>query len=236
VRRLVICAFALVLIAVFGWLSYTTYILWRDPDTLPIKHVQVEGPFRYVSRSALEQAVLPFVQNGFLHVDVIALKKRVLEFPAVKEARIMRVWPDKLWIEVVEHHFVARWRNPSTQQIWLVSEEGVTLPISPNEADNSLFLLIGPVAQIQRLLQISQQIDKKLTTIGLHLTELELDRRHALQAKLDNETWLILGRDTTLARVQRFVQIYEKLTPKISGKMSYIDLRYTNGIAVKIDK
>lgn len=235
-RRLVICVVALILILTFGWLSYTTYVLWRDPNTLPVKKVQVEGHFRYISRATLEQAVLPFVENGFLHVDVVALRKRLLEFLPVKDVRIVRIWPDKLWMEVVEHHFVARWREPTTQSIWLVNDKGVALPISPNASDNALLLLIGSSTQIKRLLQISQEIEGKLAPIGLHIKELKIDKRYALQAKLDNEIELILGRDTALARVQRFAQVYEKLTPKISGKMSYIDLRYTNGIAVKIDK
>lgn len=235
-RRLVICALLVVLTGALGWLSYTTYILWKDPDTLPIEKVQVEGSFRYVDRGELEKAVLPFVQNGFLHVDVAALQERLLEFPAVKEVHIVRIWSDKIWIEVVEHHFSARWRSLGTQEVGLLSNEGVIVLISPNEVDSTLPLLIAPATQAKYVLDLSQQMKTKLATVGLHLNELKLDRRHALQATLDNEIRLILGRETTLTRLARFVEVYKNLKPKIPGKMSYIDLRYTNGIAVKFDK
>lgn len=234
-RRLVICALLVVLTSALGWLAYTTYALWRDPDTLPIEKVQVEGTFRYVNRAELEEAVLPFVQNGFLHVDVVALKERLEVFPAVKEVRIVRIWSDKLWIEVIEHQFIARWRGLGSQEVGLLSDEGVIVAIPPNEADSAMPLLIAPATQAKYVLDLSRQMTTKLATVGLHLSELKLDRRHALQAKLDNEVRLILGRETTLTRLQRFVEVYENLKPKISGKMSYIDLRYTNGIAVKFD-
>ena len=235
-RRLIITVIVLILIAASAWLSYTTYLLWHDPNTLPITRVQVEGPFRYVSRGTIEQQVLPYVQHGFLHVDVGVLRQKLLEDPSVKEVGIVRIWPDKLWIEVYEHRFVARWHETDSAQDWLVTDEGQVMSVTPTPEDAALPRLTGPALQTKPLLQLMQQIDKKLTGLNLHVIELAQDPRHAIKAKLSNDVWLFLGRESPLTRVQRFVQVYEKLTPTILGKMNYIDLRYTNGIAVKIDK
>jgi len=235
VRRVIISAFVLVLIVSSGWLSYTTYTLWNDPSTLPIERVQVEGTFRYISRKSIEEQVLPFVQNGFLHVDVAALRMQLLKNQAVKEVRIIRVWPNKIGIDVIEHHFLAQWKEASTQRIGMISEEGIVVEIAPNETDRSLPLLISPPGQIKPLLHTMQQINEKLETINLALTQLTVDQRHALKVTLNNDVTLFLGRESTINRTERFIQIYEKLIPKISGKINYIDLRYTNGIAVKID-
>lgn len=217
-------------------ISYSAYSVWQDPDLLPIKRVQVEGSFNYVSQQEITQKVLPFVQNGFLKVDVSAVREALMADQALKEVRIVRIWPDALWIEALEHHFVARWRDPVTQKLALLTSEGNIVEISPNANDATLPLVICSNSQVKSVLVMLTELNTVFKEINTQVIELALDERHALTAKLDNEWVLFLGKDSSLSRAQRLVGSYEKLISKITGKINYIDLRYTNGIAVKMDK
>ena len=78
---------------------------WRklmDPQTLPVKQVQLEAPFQHVSRDELYQVLQPVAKGGFFSVDVEAVTKAVETLPWVESASVQRVWPDALHVTVLE--------------------------------------------------------------------------------------------------------------------------------------
>jgi cell division protein FtsQ len=51
--------------------------------------------------------------------------------------------------------------------------------------------------------------------------------------KLDDGTVLELGRDNLESRLSAFVAAYERTVARLPRPATYIDLRYTNGFAVR---
>jgi cell division protein FtsQ len=77
-------------------------------------------------------------------VDVAAIRRRLLQFGWVKDARVSRRLPDMLVIDIVERTPAALWQ--SRGQLALIDSEGVVLDRVPINKMPDLPLVIGPGA------------------------------------------------------------------------------------------
>ena len=77
-------------------------------------------------------------------VDVAGIRRRLLGYGWVKDARISRRLPDTLVIDIVERKPAALWQNQG--QLALIDGEGVVLDRVPVDKMPDLPLLIGPGA------------------------------------------------------------------------------------------
>ena len=77
-------------------------------------------------------------------VDVSEIRRRLLQFGWVKDARVSRRLPDALVIDIVERTPAALWQNQG--RLALIDNEGVTLDRVPVDKMPDLPLLIGPGA------------------------------------------------------------------------------------------
>ncbi|MEO7602640.1 MAG: cell division protein FtsQ/DivIB [Sphingomicrobium sp.] len=80
-------------------------------------------------------------------VDVGAIRRKLLHYGWVKDARVLRRLPDTLVIDIVERRPAALWQNKG--QLALIDAEGVVLDRVPVDRMPDLPLLIGPGANRQ---------------------------------------------------------------------------------------
>jgi cell division protein FtsQ len=80
-------------------------------------------------------------------VDVGAIRRKLLRYGWVKDARVLRRLPDTLVIDIVERRPTALWQNKG--QLALIDAEGVVLDRVPIDRMPDLPLLIGPGANRQ---------------------------------------------------------------------------------------
>jgi cell division protein FtsQ len=80
-------------------------------------------------------------------VDVAAIRRRLLQFGWVEDARVSRRLPDSLVIDIVERKPAALWQDK--QQLALIDAQGVVLDRVPVDKMPDLPLLIGPGANAQ---------------------------------------------------------------------------------------
>jgi cell division protein FtsQ len=80
-------------------------------------------------------------------VDVAAIRRRLLQFGWVKDARVSRRLPDTLVIDIVERQPAALWQDK--QRLALIDAQGVVLDRVPVDQMPDLPLLIGPGANAQ---------------------------------------------------------------------------------------
>jgi len=60
-----------------------------------------------------------------------------------------------------------------------------------------------------------------------------MSQRRAWQLWLDNGLLLVLGRERSEARLERFVAVYHDTIGRLPWQPSYVDLRYDNGFALR---
>jgi len=202
-----------------GWL--------KDPNSLPLQVVRIEGDFVYLDRHALELVVADEVRGGFFTVDVETVRTAVRALPWVDEVAVRRVWPDTLRIWVVEQVPLARWGKNG-----LVNVRGEGFRPAGDELPAGLPLLEGPEGTEQEMMRRYLELQRKLDPLELKVARLRQDARGAWLSEFDNGTLVELGNRDLLVRMDRFLRLYPRLKATGRGEPVQVDLRYTNGLVV----
>ena len=135
-----------------------------------VKSVDVQGIKRMDPRPVYEIA-LDQKTTAMPLVDVTDIRKRLLEFGWVKDARVSRRFPDTLVIDIVERTPAALWQDED--RLTLIDAEGVVLDRVPVAQMPDLPLLIGKGANGQ-----AGPLDQLLAKVP------------ALKAQLVSATWV----------------------------------------------
>ena len=75
----------------------------------PVRSFVIDGPFQRVSAVEVQQAAIGALKGGFVSADLDRIRKAVEALVWVDRARIQRLWPDRIGIEIVEQQAAARW-------------------------------------------------------------------------------------------------------------------------------
>ena len=199
-----------------------------QPGTLPIKRVQVAGEFHYLDQKDLYAAMGDLASGGFFNVDVHAVKIAAESLPWVDSASVRRIWPDTLRVEVTEQVPLARWEKTK-----VVNVRGEVFQPSLVGLPETLPEFVGPEGTAEKVAENYQKFSQHLATVGLAIGELRLTERRAWDLRLDNGLQLMLGRTATSERLDRFVVAYPQVLGEKVSQVKSVDLRYTNGFAVR---
>ena len=135
-----------------------------------VKRVDIQGIRRMDPRPVYDIA-LDQKTTAMPLLDVSDIRKRLLEFGWVKDARVSRRFPDTLVIDIVERTPAALWQDED--RLTLIDAEGVVLDRVPVAQMPDLPLLIGKGANAQ----------------AVPLERL-LEKAPALKAQLVSATWV----------------------------------------------
>jgi len=199
------------------------------PDTMPLRAVQIDGEFIHVSSADIRVAMAEFADHGFVYVDTDQVKKKIESLPWVRTASVYRVWPDSLRVGVTEYQAVARWKDGG-----LITPSGMLFTPSLASYPVNLPLFHGPEGLQATMVQRYLEMRRVLATLLFSVTGLKMDQRRSWWVELDNGLVLVLGREeNSQQRLLRFVQTYNSTLASRVRQIEQIDLRYTNGFAVR---
>ncbi|WP_455207561.1 cell division protein FtsQ/DivIB [Kaarinaea lacus] len=226
-RRLKLFAFGLVLV-VGVMLVRTLYA----PETLPFKTIQVYGELQWVDKEAFNSLVLQDINGGFFSLDVNGLKQNLEQQAWIKAVSIRRVWPDVLQLVVTEQKPVALWNHDS-----IINREGELFAPAAEQFPETLTEINGPQGMHQVLIKHYNLLSDMTAGLGLAITNISVNDRRAMQVTLNNGVQLLMGRVRdeleSSTEMMRFVRAYKAtLAPQID-RVQVVDLRYTNGLAVR---
>ena len=74
---------------------------------------------------------------------------------------------------------------------------------------------------------------KLLQPLQQDIAQLVLSPRRAWRIQLESGTVLELGRDRMEDRLLRYVSTYDRSVEQLNRNLTYVDLRYSNGFAVR---
>lgn len=209
-------------------IGLTLMLEWmKDPQQWPVSRVHIEGKFRHLQNNQLQEAVASPVATGFFVVDVSEIQERLQALAWVDQVSVRRVWPDELDIEVREQRPVASWGEDgflNARAEAFTPEQTVTLDHLPH--------LDGPEGYQRRVLDMHGRMQALLKPLQLEVSRLSLTARRAWRLQLSNGLTLEAGRRYPLQRVARFVNVYPAiLAAGGDGRLTRVDLRYSNGFA-----
>jgi cell division protein FtsQ len=217
----------------FGVLVLAASVVWgvaelHDSNTLPLRSVHLKGEFIHVTEKELREIVASSDLAGFFSSDLEGLASRLRNMPWVEAVAVRRVWPDALHITVIEQQAVAYWNDNA-----LLNGAGQTFSPVKDSYPHGLTQFNGPEGTEMQMLERYLSMRAILQAQGRDIDELILDARRAWQLKLDNGISLALGRSDGQQRLQRFTRAYANFLNNKQETISTVDLRYTNGFAVR---
>ena len=97
--------------------------------------------------------------------------------------------------------------------------------------------ITGPTGMYETLVEHYKALSAMTADLGLQITNINVNDRRAMKVTLSNGVQLFMGRvrDTSDSGIEmmRFVRAYKAtLAPQID-RIQFVDLRYTNGVAVR---
>ncbi|MFT6589455.1 MAG: cell division protein FtsQ [Rhodoferax sp.] len=225
-----ICA-VMVLGALAGWAS--RHALFA------IRGMVVTGEVVHNNAMTLRANVLPRLNGTFLTLDLTDARRAFESVPWVRQAVVRREFPNRLKVQLQEHHALAYWGVESESR--LVNTFGEVFEANVGEVDDlNLPHLNGPDGQAARVLSMYQALQPAFELMDLALTQLELTAHGGWRARLDTGAVLELGRGAVAevkANTQRFLTTLPEVTARYGRTpeaLETADLRHRDGYAIRL--
>lgn len=214
--------------SVAGTVAVLIALVAYDLQARPIRSVRIAGEFRHVSHAALEAAISDHLERGFFQVDLHAVREAALALAWVRDASVRRVWPASLHVAVVERSAVAQWNEAQ-----LLEADGTVFSPGDTARVRNLPRLAGPSGSERQVLAHYELLHAAFAATSVSVQRLELDRRGAWRAVLDEGVALVLGPRPDPARVWRLTHAWKPVFGARLAQVQRIDLRYANGFTVR---
>ena len=207
-------------------------------NLLPIRSVSFSsgsGELQHVDPEELKH-IAGAIQNmggSMLRTDLNQVKAAVKQVEWVRDAEVRRHFPSTLEVRIEEHLPFARWLSAAdSEQSFLVNTFG---EVFEADIDDQVVLPIlgGPKDSSREVMTNYQSFKTQLAAIEQVPAEVRLSPRRAWQVKLASGSTLELGRNDAGERLQRFVRAYAGISA-IRTAGTRVDLRYQNGLAVRV--
>ena len=203
----------------------------QNPENLTITTVEVSGDFKVLNQAQLSPVIKPYTKTNLYLLDAKALEEAIEDHPWVSSASMTKVWPDKLVVKIFEQKPVAYWGKDK-----MLAENGEIINASIEDKKGLLPVLYSPDDKGREMATSFLKIRRWMKGFPLKIVEFKKDTRGSWKIKLENGITLKIGRDYQERRVRRFMVGYQQGLANVMKQISSVDLRYTNGFAVKWKK
>jgi cell division protein FtsQ len=191
-----------------------------------LREVRVGGELKHVTRGEIEDVVRRELKGSFFTLDLARARGAFERLPWVRAVAVRRQWPAGLDVALEEHQPFARWGAAA-----LVNNHG---EVFHAVYEGPLPLFAGPEGAAREIAIQYRYFHRSLAAIGETPVEVRVSARRAWQLKLESGLTLALGRENIEARLARFVATQPRAAAVLGRRVDYVDLRYTNGYAVRI--
>ncbi len=191
----------------------------------PLREVKVEGELSHVNRDQIKLIVAKHLKGNFFTLDLIKARDAFEKLPWARTVSLRRRWPDKLEVSIEEHQALARWGS-----IALVDTHGELFHAA---SGSELPVFYGPGDGVIEVASQYGEFSKELKVANLQIASLALTPRRAWKITTTNGIVIELGRVEMNARLAKFASVYSTTIAGLNKKITYADLRYPNGFAVR---
>lgn len=191
----------------------------------PLREVKVDGELSHVNREQIKLIVAKHLKGNFFTLDLVKARNAFEKLPWARNVSLRRRWPDALEVMIEEHQALARWGT-----IALVNTHGELFHAA---SGSDLPMFYGPGDGVIEVASQYGEFSKILKTANLEIANLALTPRRAWEVTTTDGMVVELGRIEMQPRLEKFVSVYSRTIAGLNMKVTYADLRYPNGFAVR---
>ncbi|MBL8297690.1 MAG: cell division protein FtsQ/DivIB [Rhodanobacteraceae bacterium] len=201
---------------------------WYAADRWPVRQLELQAEFANVSAEQIRTAAAPAIGVGFFAVDLAGVQKSVAQLPWVEKVEARKRWPDTLVLRVYEQRPYAHWGGDR-----LINAEAQLFQVPGASEIQGLPRLSGPDERIGDVMAFYREALAQAGGSGLQVSGVSLSARGSWTVHLDSGASIIVGNEHAPERLLRFLQMYPRVAASGRGAFEYVDLRYSNGFAMK---
>ncbi len=194
----------------------------------PIRWLEIDGRFERVSAEQVRARLTPLVKGSFFTVEPGFMRTTASEMAWVSAVEVQKSWPDTIQVTIHEHTAVAHWTNGQ-----LLAANGQQFFVPSADDIQGLPWLSSPDGQLELVFGNWKKFDDALLDIGQEIERLTLDPRGSWSARLSGGTQVRFGKRDIFASLDVLVSTWADLMRGRELPPVSIDLRYTNGFAVR---
>ena len=205
-------------------------LLWvaRGVDDIPIKTIEVASELEKVSKDQIRNVAVNYYQQGFFTANLLNFENELNNIPWVYKSNVKREWPYKLVIEIEEQQPVFRWGDEYLLNRYAIS-------FKDNNAGQYAHLpkLLGSSGREKYLARLYLKYNQRFNELDMSIASLEEDARYDKVITLENGIIINVGKENVDQQMERCLQTFPRLNEKDRASIASIDLRHSNGFAVK---
>src|SRR5690625_3425668 len=185
---LILLAVSIMLAGVIMWVAQRPYFAVTRLSIEPVRG----GALRFVSAAAVQATIDDKLRGNFFFINLEHVREQMEATPWVRKARVRRVWPDTLQVQLEEQQPLAFWNEDEMLNTW-----GEPFSASPADVPDDMTLphLHGPEASERLVVQRYAEIVRWFAPLDVSVREVTLSPRYAWEVLLAGGVRLALGRD-----------------------------------------
>jgi cell division protein FtsQ len=236
------------------------YYLYKE-NSFPVKQIVMLHTLHEQNSEELQKLISKAIDGGFFSLNIEKLRHKLETLAWIDTVSVRKKWPHTLQLDIQEKKVAARWItidvnkrtiNKLKKVKWdkqsLISNKGIVFSTPLTEIQykkyNKFEIYSSPFDLSVSGLKKCRHISKIMKEVKLNIRYCFQDLRRSWVVKLENGFELFLGRvnnkklsnlndDKILQRVKTFIMAYKKILKKHEKNIDRIDMRYTNGFAIK---
>jgi cell division protein FtsQ len=238
----VVIATVVLVISLYGWHQFEQFLIHdsrfavNGPDGAEdASAIQIQGA-QHASRRAIEAAFADDMGRSLYMVPLDGRRATLRTVDWVKDATVMRLWPNRVLVRVAERKPVA-FVTLTGSRYGLIDEDGVILPPATDRFHLPVLKGVNardPLAdrrdRVQRMLRLLRALGSNADKVA----EVDVNDRDDLRVTQPYDSrmvTLLLGDHNFAVRYQNFLNHYAEIREKMPNATS-LDLRLEDRITV----
>jgi len=193
-----------------------------------VTNIELEAEFKRVNSEQIRVVVADYPERSFFKVRAKVIRDNLKVIPWVQKVTVNKKWPNTLIIRLIEHKAVAVWNNNQ-----LLNEKGEIFDVDSINDLTALPKINGKDSNSISIWDNYIRYSDIIKKTGYDINTTVVTNRGGWNVYLSNGLNIKLGSQKIDAKLVRLAETWTTLI-KLNNKMpEYIDLRYTNGYAIK---
>ena len=210
--------FLLLLLIVILTFTYKSGII-----SFPIEEIEIISSDKKYNEKNLSKYIDSIYGNDLLLTNIDMIQKNIISDEWISDAEVIKSFPSKLSIRIIQHEPLAIYNNQ------IMSKSGILIRSSSN-LDN-LPVIIDKEKKPTVAYDILSSTLVNLKKIDLVVKKIEI--YHSLIKIYTSSMILISDKTNFKKNIQRLVSSFSDLKNTYGKKITSIDMRYSNGFAIK---
>ena len=218
----------LLLLVALAVLAVGVYGLYTVMTDARVAELHVVGTRSDAENRQVMTHVAPTVTANYFTSDLEKVRDQALALSWVDRVVVSRAWPNSIRVRVMPRHAIARWGTGR-----LLSDSGDIFAEVIPQNNQKLPLLHGPTTQSKMMMRRYNEINQLFLPVNARLKELYLTERMTWFMQFDSGLRIIVDQDQTMSKLQRLSHLAQSDLKPVWSKISSVDLRYRNGLAIQ---